>query len=153
MLNNSYEVVRNVFVNVKPEKAVSISDMSLERSGSGFEISGDVDNNGWSKVYSVTVTAVGRNNKSYFIGTIDSSDYDTFDIVSQNATKIVVTWQNELGESFSASKPVHIVGEKRVTKSSGGGNAILIAIVGALVIVAIVVLSIYMNWKKRKEGK
>ena len=149
-LNNSYRVVRNVVVSVKPEKAVSISDMSLEKSGNGFEISGDVDNNGWSRVYSVTVTAVGKKNKSYFIGTIDPSDYDTFDIVTQNATKIVVTWQNELGESFSASKPVHIGYEKRAVETSGNGSATLVAFAGALLVLIIVAVSVYLSWKRRR---
>jgi len=150
LLNNSYRIVRNVYVNVKPEKAVSISDMSLEKSENGFEITGDVDNNGWSKVYSVTVTAVGKKSKSYFIGTIDPSDYDTFDIVTQNATKIVVTWQNELGESFSVSRSVHIGYEKQVVETSNG-SATLVAFAGALLVLFIVAVSVYLSWKRSKK--
>ncbi|RUM33064.1 MAG: hypothetical protein DSY33_05565 [Archaeoglobus sp.] len=146
--DNSYNISKIVFVNVTPEKTVSISDISVERSENGAEITGDISNSGWSKVYSVSVTAVGKVNKSYFIGTIDPSDYDTFDIITHNATKVVVTWQNELGETFSASKPIHVARE--TVKVPTNNNTIPVAVAGALVVLVIVLIGVYNSLRRNK---
>ncbi len=145
---NSYSLERSMRVNVSPQKTLSISDVSVERSENGFEVTGDVSNSGWSKAYSVTVTAVGRKNSSYFIGTIDPSDYDTFDLVASNATKLVVTWQNGLGETFSNSYPLTLHSARKVVVKENS-SSIVVAAVGAVIIVLLAVLGVMRARKGR----
>jgi len=150
-LGNGYDVKKSVEFRVLPDKVVSISDVSVERSGSGFEITGDVSNSGWNKIYGVTVTAESRGkNVSYFIGTIDPSDYDTFDIVTNNATKLVVSWQDITGNVYSVSTPLHLHSQHRVEVKESV-NPLFISISGAAVILIIVILAV-LSVRKR-SGK
>ncbi len=140
-LGNHYETEKVVTFKVLPSEVVSISDVSVERSGSGFEITGDISNSGWSKVYGVTVTASSNGkNVSYFVGTIDPSDYDTFDIVASNATKIIVTWQDIIGETHSVSETLHLVRQPVKVKESNA--PLLVSAIGAVVIFAIVLVAV-----------
>ncbi|GEM_PF-2912055 len=144
---NKYVLYRNYSVNILPEKTVRISDLSIERNLNGIEITGDVSNNGWSKVYGVTVMA---GNKSYFIGTIDPSDYDTFDIVVSNLSNLKVTWQNSLGQIFTISKKVQFKEKPVVTKKTGN-SAILVAVVGSIFIIVLALLGLWRRNRKNDE--
>ncbi len=141
-LGNIYFVHKNYTVTINPEKAVKISDYSIERNLNGVEVTGDVSNSGWSKVYGVTVMA---GNKSYFIGTIDPSDYDTFDIITHNVTSLKVVWQNSLGQVFSNEVKVHYrINAPKKVKSS---NSLFIAVIGSLLVIVLALIG-FLRRKK-----
>ncbi len=141
-LGNRYELEKTVSFRVLPEKIVSISDLSIERNGNGYEITGDVSNSGWNKIYGVTVTACGKKNVSYFIGTIDPSDYDTFDIVTNNASRVVVTWQDITGNVYSVSEVIHIASHVKQPKVENSNTPIVVSVIGAVVVMAIVLTAV-----------
>ncbi len=100
-----YRFNTSVIVRVKilNESVVQLSGLSVQNG----EISGDVCNNGRSKVYNVMVFA---GNRSYYIGTIDPSDFESFELKIPNSpwVEMKVVWSNELGQTFSIERMVRV---------------------------------------------
>jgi len=127
-----------VEVKVLNESAVQLSGLSVQNG----EISGDVCNNGRSKVYNVMVFA---GNGSYYIGTIDPSDFDSFELKVPNSQKVTVkvVWSNELGQTFSIERVVEMPAPVRHESSSPLPLAI------ALATLVLVVVIIFLAWRRR----
>ncbi len=142
--NDKYYERTFVNVNVSNETALTFSGVNVERTANGVTVSGDVCNNGRSKVYNVIVYA---NGKSYYIGTIDPSDFDSFEITLQNATTIHLkaVWTNDVGKTFEIAKDLKAPILKFESEKKGGVLPMLLAI-GTLVFV----LSIaFLAWRRR----
>ncbi len=142
--NDRYQDRTFVRVNVSNETALIFSGVNVERTINGITVSGDVCNNGRSKVYNVIVYANGR---SYYIGTVDPSDFDSFEITLHNATTIHLkaVWTNEVGKTFEISKELKVPILKFREEEKGGIFPMVVAI-GTL---AFVIFIAFLAWRRR----
>jgi|Deesub1362B_J571_1020462.scaffolds.fasta_scaffold00206_59 uncharacterized repeat protein (TIGR01451 family) len=150
-LNNKYSGRKKVDIFVLDEKAISVTNIDTERSFEGITISGDISNSGRSTVYNVLLAMqLGDKIKTFYLGSIDSSDFDSFEFefsnVNESKAALIVSWNNELGEKVEFTKEVEI-SEELTTKPPETGNLVLI---GAVIAVAIVVLVAFIWMKSGK---
>ena len=129
---NTSVVVR---VKVLNESVVQLSGLDVQNG----EISGDVCNNGRSKVYNVMVFA---GNRSYYIGTIDPSDFDSFELKVPYSHEITVkvTWSNELGQTFSIERTIEMPAP--VKHENTGLLPMVIAIATLIFVVVVIALAL-----------
>ncbi len=95
-MNSKHRVVKELHIQVLNELAVSLSNLEIENG----RISGDVVNAGISRAYNVLVAS---GNRSYYIGTINPSDFDSFEL---EGNSITVSWNNELGEPVKVTRSI-----------------------------------------------
>ncbi len=132
-----------VVVKVLNESAVQLSGLNVQNNMGKVTVSGDVCNNGRSKVYNVMVFANGR---SYYIGTIDPSDFDSFDISVpySHAITVKVTWSNEIGQTFSIERTLTVPTMVEETKGNSWTPTLI-----ASATLAVVVLLVVLAWRRR----
>ncbi len=144
--NNEHFEQKVVKIKVSNATALQFSGVEVERSPNGLTVTGDICNNGRSKVYNVMVSA---NGKTYYIDYLDPSDFDSFEIViPSNTSKVQLkaTWTNEIGERFEIGLSLNV--PKAELNVGKGGNEILpLAIAIATLIVVLVVAVV--AWKRR----
>lgn len=146
-LNNEYSTEKYISAHILEEKAVTVSNLEVKWDN-GLRISGDVSNNGWSRVYNVLLTLqVGKAAKTYYLGTIDPSDFDTFEFTAENVSSatLVVTWNNELGHKVEEVIPVDVP-QKPEFKAEPSP---MILVVSAVAFIAIIIISA-LAWMRRK---
>ncbi|AEA47923.1 hypothetical protein [Archaeoglobus veneficus] len=146
-LNNEYSTEKHVSVQILNEKAVVVSNIDVEWDN-GLKISGDVSNSGKSKVYNVMLALLAdRAVKTYYLGTIDPSDFDTFEFTAENVTsaKLLVTWNNELGEKVEEVLPLEIP-SKPEFRTQSSPAVIVVSVVVLVIVVAIVAIA----WVRRR---
>ncbi len=138
--------------NVTKALAVSLTNINIAKSEfGGIEVSGDVSNNGRTEVYNAYVIAkCGKTTKEYFIGNIDPSDFQSFDLnlksCSGNIT-LIVQWSNIAGKQFELFRTIETkVFPKIKTKSDN--TPLIIAGVFAAIIVCIVAYVAYRQIRK-----
>jgi len=131
-----------VNVRVLNETTVQLSSLSVKRVGGYVEISGDVCNNGRSRVYNVMVVAGG---KSYYIDYLDPSDFESFDmtIVANGTVKLTVSWMNGLGVKMEKVKVIRI--PARIEKGSGTRLPLAISLLTLAAVISVIVLA----WRRR----
>ncbi len=145
--NNKHSERKIVTIKVLNETTLQFSDIEIERSLNGLTITGDVCNNGRSKIYNILVSA---NGKTYYIDYLDPSDFDSFEItIPANVSKVQLkaTWTNEIGEKFEKSFEVKVSNVETNVKKGGGG--ILPLTISLITLVAILIL-VFIAWKKRR---
>ncbi len=142
--NVEHEEEAGISVCVLSEKAVQFSGVEVESRPNGITVSGDVCNNGRNRVYNVMVSA---NGKSYYIGTLDPSDFDSFEIVipaNVSKIKLSVTWSNGIGETFENSMVVEAP-MTQIRAESGSPIPIVLSVVTLIFVLAIIVVV----WRRR----
>ncbi len=143
--NNVYFENSSVSVDVLNESTVQISGLTVKPSGAFVDISGDVCNNGRTRVYNVIVRA---NGKSYYIDYLDPSDFETFELTVP-ATKVVylsVSWMNELGIKLEKCRIVRV--PRVVNKKKGTGFAPM-AIAAITLIAVLIIIGVSLKRRKR----
>jgi len=146
-LNNEYSIEKYVSAQVLEEKAVVVSNLEVEWSD-GLKISGDVSNNGWSKVYNVMlILQSDKVTKTYYLGTIEPSDFDTFEFTAENVSSatLTITWNNELGYKVEETIPIKAP-PKMEFKTESNPMVVIISVIVVVVIVIIAALA----WVRRK---
>lgn len=140
-LNNRYSAEEEIELVVFDEKAISVTNINTEKSIEGITVSGDVSNSGRSTAYNVLLSMqLGDEIKTFYIGSVDSSDFDSFEFdfsnVNESKAILTVTWNNELGDRVELTKEIQISGEV-IGEVTEGGNLLLI---GAIIVVTVIVL-------------
>ncbi|RLI79658.1 hypothetical protein DRP05_03140 [Archaeoglobales archaeon] len=147
-MNNVYTFTDKRSIEVLNQSSVSISNVEV-KTQNGITISGDVSNNGRSEVLNVYAVAfLDGNTNDYFVGNIDPSDFQSFNIpISGNGSKALVkiTWTNKIGETFEITKEVKV--KQNVVIKAETTPAILV--VAVIVVVVFVAVAIY-NYRKRR---
>ena len=143
-LNNRYSAEKDVEIMVFDEKAISVTNIETEKSFEEITITGDVSNSGRSTVYNVLLTMqLGDKIKTFYIGSIDSSDFDSFEFTFKNANEsravLTVSWNNELGDKVEITKEIQI-SEEIHGEIEEGSNLLLVGGAIAAVIIAIVAI-------------
>lgn len=133
-LNNVYKVKKNVTIEVSHEYALTLGNINIDVRG----VSGEICNLGRGKVYNVMVQ-LGE--YKYYIGTIDSQDFDTFELPYANVSVIKVSWNNEIGEKFEVSFPIKVQYSYEVKKEEREASQIPL-IIAVVVLIAVVVIII-----------
>ena len=147
--NNIYYAEKDVKIKILNETTVQLSGIELKPNLGGITLSGDVCNNGRSKIYNILVTAIANGQtKTYYIDTLDPSDFESFDFTFANATSIAlkVKWTNEIGETFEISK---VVKAPLIAKKNIYGTNYFPLLVSVLVL-ALVVAFVVVILKRRK---
>jgi len=133
-LNNVYKVKKNVTIEVSHEYALTLGNINIDVRG----VSGEICNLGRGKVYNVMVQ-LGEH--KYYIGTIDSQDFDTFELPYANVSVIKVSWNNEIGEKFEVSFPIKVQYSYEVKKEEREASQVPL-IIAVVVLIAVVVIVI-----------
>ncbi|WP_456328144.1 hypothetical protein, partial [Archaeoglobus sp.] len=150
--NNLYREEKLVTIRVLNETALQFSGIDVKTDLEGLTVTGDVSNNGRSKVYNIFVTALTANQvKTYYIDCLDPSDFDTFEFTFTNYSNKVtlkVKWTNEIGEVFETTKMVTIPSHEIQIKPVSGVDYVTVGT--TLAVLIFVVLLIVLAWKRRK---
>ena len=142
--NSRYSERKTVTIRVLNETALQFSGVGIERGSNGLTVTGDICNNGRSKVYNILISA---NGKTYYVGYLDPSDFDSFEIViPANVSKVQLkaTWTNEIGERF---EKVIVVKVSKVEEVKKEGNEVLPLAISLITLVVILVV-VVIAWKK-----
>ena len=149
-LNNVYQKIKMIKIKVLNETTLQFSGLEIKPSLEGLTVTGDVSNNGRTKVYNVFVTAsTSEQTKTYYIDSLDPSDFDTFEFTFTNYSNTItlhVKWTNEIGEVFETSKVFKVPFHKVQAKSSVD----YIPIVVSVVVLLFVLILIFLSWKRRR---
>ncbi len=124
--------------------------LSLTTTGIGkVSIAGVVSNVGRSAVYNVYVVAACIDKAEEFVGNVDPSDYQTFDLSLRcnKTAKVTVTWTNEIGKNFEITRFLEISGTEKEDVSSSQTS--FFVSLGALVLVIAIILAILWKYKRR----
>lgn len=150
--NNVYEVSSSSKLNVLNETTLQFSSIEVERNFV-VTLSGDVSNNGRSKVYNIYIIAIADGvTKTYYIDSLEPSDFDSFEFTFDNASSIILKakWNNELGYAFEIEKVINVP-KNFAVKEKEEGNVIVPVIV-LIAVIAIVVLS-WWKYARRTGDK
>ncbi len=149
--NELFYVTKLVYIYVSNEYQVALTNLNVE-TGSVIKIRGDVSNQGRSKVYNVLVELnTGDEAKNYFIGSIDPSDFESFEFeLKKNVSKaeLRVIWTNELGEKYEFKKKVTIMKLPVKRKSPEFMTAALAFSIGIFALLS--AIWIKRLWRKKK---
>lgn len=150
-MNNRYTTTEKIHLNVLNEKTLSISNIEVEKDLKGITISGDISNNGKSRVYNVLLSMqLGNKVKTYYLGSIDPSDFDTFEFSfpASNVTQAVLNayWSNEIGEKIEIVQIIEVPASTVQAEADAGWVvfASAIAFVAVMIIVAVA-------WRKSRK--
>ena len=150
--NNLYREEKVLTIRVLNETALQFSGIDVKTDLEGLTITGDVSNNGRSKVYNIFVTALTANQvKTYYIDCLDPSDFDTFEFTFTNYSNKVtlkVKWTNEIGEVFETTKIINVSSREIQIKPVSGVDYVTVGT--TLAVLIFVVLLIVLAWKRRK---
>ena len=127
-INQRHRVVKNIHVYVLNELTLSLSDLEIENG----RISGEIINRGMSKAYNVLVAS---GNKSYYIGTINPSDFDSFEL--EGNSTLTVSWNNELGELIKITRSIPYPEPEPKQKKASIGYSVLLPIIAIVVTIPI----------------
>ncbi|AAB90223.1 COG1361 family protein [Archaeoglobus fulgidus] len=149
-LGNGLSVERNFTITVLDSYAVMLTNVNVVREKLKYSVSGDVSNNGRSEVYNAyAVAECGDFRADYFMGNIDPSDFQSFELPVEcnGSVKVTVQWSNEIGETFAISKTVELKG-KSLAEVEENPMPTYVSIAVAIVILAIVGFVIYRQIRK-----
>uniref|UniRef100_A0A7C2N8P9 CARDB domain-containing protein n=1 Tax=Archaeoglobus fulgidus TaxID=2234 RepID=A0A7C2N8P9_ARCFL len=146
---NEFSLERKSTIEVLESYAVMLTNLNVAREGLKYSISGDVSNIGRSMVYNAYAVAECEGIRAdYFIGNIDPSDFESFEIPVEctGNVKVTVKWLNEIGESFAISETVEVKGKTQVEVEENPVPT-YISIAVAVAVLAIVGFIIYRQRK------
>ncbi|WP_202318774.1 COG1361 S-layer family protein [Archaeoglobus neptunius] len=147
---NVYTTKRSFSVNVVDSYAVKLTNIKVNREGLQTSVSGDVSNNGRSTVYNAyAVAKCGEYRTDYFIGNIDPSDFQSFDlpVKCNRSVLITVSWSNAIGESFEIHKTVDLA-EELPGEVETSNLPLIISAIAAVAVVTVVGYIVYRQLKK-----
>jgi hypothetical protein len=148
---NLFQEEAYVNFNVSEDLVLSLTNVEVSRELGTIRISGDISNNGKSEAYNVYVLAsCGREVRDYFLGNIEPSDFQSFDlsVPCNGSANVAVKWTNKIGREFSFSEEV--TPEKRSFQpvETEASSILYISIITAVVIFGIVGYVVYRHLKK-----
>ena len=146
--NNKYTLTKTVKIRVSNETTVQFSGIDVKTEGE-ISLTGDVSNNGRTKVYNILITAIADGEtKTYYIDSLEPSDFDSFEFTFTNASKIILKaqWNNEIGETFEKSVVVEVPAKKIVIQETQFN---IIHLVISIVVFVFIVILIVVAWRKR----
>ena len=137
---------------VDENPVIGVSGVEVKIENSEVRIVGDVINTGKNPVLGVTVEGnYGEETKSYFIGRIDPSDFNSFELTfsKNNASEILLNIRftdslnkiREINHSIPVPPPP-VTGKKEFSKTYT---------VAGVVSAVIVFLAVGLSWKRRKR--
>lgn len=143
---------------------IQLTGLEVRREGGRYRITGSASNVGLRSVNSVIVrvrdteqVTPAAPNREYFVGTVPSSDFVSFDLhatTSGNVTSIpleVSYLADGDRRTVEASAPVESVPDERVRSDAGGGGpGLLVFGVGLLAALAVGAL-VYVGWRNRGD--
>jgi hypothetical protein len=136
-----YLMTKEIAIRVINESPVVLSNLEVEKDANGVRISGDVSNVGLGNARNILLEITsGDERKTYYLGTLPPSDFDSFEFNLGNTTDtatLKITWMNDVGKKIEVSYPIEIPAssvEKTESKLS------IIAIISAVAVIAIVAL-------------
>ncbi len=138
-----YEVRKGVQVRVLESYAIEITNVEVGGIGK-VAVSGDVSNNGRSTAYNVYVyAACGGEGKEYFVGNVEPSDFQGFDIELKcnGSVTLKARWSNSVGDTFEVSKTVGFRGEE--VKVGTDRTPLVISAAAVAVVAVIIAVIVY----------
>ncbi len=149
-LNRHYCEEKSVVINVLNETTIQFSGIETKIDVGGITLSGDVSNNGKSRMFNILITATSKNQtKSYYIDKLDPSDFDTFEFTFPQGVSFTLKsqWMNELGIKFEKIKRVDVRENLiSIAKEKKTSFAYYLVLPTLTIILAI----IYLAWKRRR---
>ncbi len=136
-----YSMSKEIDIKVVNETPVVLSNLDVEKGADGVRISGDVSNVGLGNARNILLEITsGEEKKTYYLGTLTPSDFDSFEFKLTNASNaaiLKITWMNDVGKKVELTYPVEIPASSVVKAES---NLSIIAIVAAIAVLVIVAL-------------
>ncbi len=150
-MNNEHTITKRIQINVLNEKPLSVSNIEVEKDLKGIRITGDISNNGRSLVYNVLLSMqLGDEVKTYYLGSIDPSDFDTFEFSFpvSNATQAVlnVYWSNKIGEKIEITQTIEVP-VSTVQAEADAGWVVYVSAIAFVAVLAIVAIA----WRKSRK--
>jgi len=140
-LGNARNILLEINIRVINETPVILSNLEVERDTDGIRVSGDVSNVGLGNARNILLEITsGEERKTYYLGTLAPSDFDSFEFKLSNASDtamLKIIWMNDVGRKIEVSHLVEIPASS-VEKTES--NLSIIAIVAAVAVVIIVAL-------------
>jgi hypothetical protein len=109
-----------------------VNNVALTRSGAYYSLSGDVNNAGLTDAKSMVIT-VGAPARAvepyseYAIGSLASDDFSSFEVTftanDLSSVPLVISWKDNDGNSFSATKNLDLRGSSGSSGNSGSTSA------------------------------
>ncbi len=136
-----YLTTEEIAIRVINESPVVLSNLEVEKDIDGVRISGDVSNVGLGNARNILLEITsGDERKTYYLGTLTPSDFDSFEFKLGNASNTAVlriAWMNDVGRKIELTYPIEIpVSSVERTES----NLSIIAIISAVAVIIIVAL-------------
>ncbi len=176
-LGNERVLNKTIVMEVQDKTAVDVSGVEIEAksisSGSAqprrmfgpaassistrteITVSGEVVNRGFSEAMNVLVYLdFGGDSEEYFIGEINPSDSDSFNIPasgSERSVTVVVEWTNELGELHSISKSYQLNPVTITTTTPPRQSPLTPLNLAIIAIVAAAGVIVFRKWRSRKN--
>ena len=130
-----------ISIRVVNESPVVLSNLEVERGVEGVRVSGDVSNVGLGNARNILLEITsGEEKKTYYLGTLAPSDFDSFEFKLGNASHsaiLRITWMNDVGKKIEMNYTISIPASS-VEKTRN--NLSIIAIVSAVAVIIIVAL-------------
>jgi len=144
-----------------PNTGVTVTGVDASRSGGVVTISGDAANVGSLDATSVVMSVVAADgvtpvnpNKEYFVGTVDSSEFATFQLtanVSASVTAVPVRIEYTVdGERLSRVVELDVSDVAPPAGGQGGGDSGSSLLLGALVVLLAVALGVALTIAYRR---
>jgi hypothetical protein len=138
----TFEVLENL--------ALTVTNIEVKKEIEGYRVSGDVSNNGRGEAYNtyVTISCPGWS-QDYFLGNIDPSDFQSFDLVTKcnGSATVIVDWSNEVGKTYELTKEVKLKSELQI-KTEKMPFILWISAAVVVVVIGIVVFVFYRYTRK-----
>lgn len=181
-MSNSYEYSVSRTVKILDEASMSVTGVNIEAKTTGgtstgqqggpgifrggasetspvttqATISGDVSNNGWSEALNAYVYVdLGGSSESYFVGSIDPSDFQSFSIPvtgNERTATVKLVWTNQLGEKVEVDEEFNVAQSMaQVTGVQRTEQTPIWMYVVPLIGAAIVVAFLYRRRKQNRE--
>jgi len=148
--NERYSEIEKISVKVLNKTVLAISNVEVERDAGRITITGDVSNNGRSKIYNIFLEAFADGeSKTFYISSLDPSDFDSFEfLLNTNASFVTIkaSWNNEIGEKFEETYEIKIPSTRIVFEERTDNTVLIVGVVVFVVVVALVAII----WKRSR---
>ncbi len=147
-----YEGRIPVKLNVTENPVIGLSGVEVKAEKTEVRVLGDVINTGHSSVSGVIVEGrYGEENKSYFVGKIDPSDFNSFELIfpRDNSTDILlkIKFTDSLGKVRTITHLIPAPLPPEINENEFRTTYMMVGILSAI----IVALAVGLSWRKRKE--
>jgi len=137
-----YSMSKEIRIKVINETPVILSNLEVEKDVDGIRISGDVSNVGLGNARNILLEiASGDEKKTYYLGTLAPSDFDSFEFKLSNASDVAmlkITWMNDVGKKIEVTYPVSIPAFSPEKTESSLSIIVIVAAIAVILIVALI---------------